>query len=155
MINVGFFIFLMAVIAGFYLKDWQNPLYRAAVKPVAEDGLLEEAQRVNPQKQITKCTLNDSVDLGCVEQGSHHPIYIWGAPTAPHPRVATAEQCKASCEKFGPGMCVWRENGPDYNGGTSCYFVSNQVCGPSGMKSAPFTDFYPSQVKVIQSGKCE
>lgn len=154
MINVGFFIFLLAVIAGWMLKDWENPLFRAAVRPVAEDGVLEQAKSYNPEARKVNCTLDLNYDFGCVNP-TPHPVYIWGGQTVPHTRVATAEQCKASCEKFGAGNCVWRENGPDTNGGTSCYFVSNPICGPDGMSSSPFASLSPSLVKAIRSGKCE
>ncbi|MGZ3695973.1 MAG: hypothetical protein ACXWQO_17960, partial [Bdellovibrionota bacterium] len=82
------------------------------------------------------------------------PIYLWGAPGAKHPRTDTAEACAKACGQKGPGFCEWRENGPEFFDGTTCYFLSAEICSHSTISSQPESHYLPTQVKSIRSGRC-
>lgn len=152
-------VFALGMAFFFYFKDGRNYLYRVTNQMVPEEGILQELERANPSKVQSVCKLEMDFDFICAPAESppkqQQPIYLWGRPGTKNPRVATAQECAEACKKFGAGYCVWRENGDDFGGATSCSFVSEKICSNSSLASVPQSNYSPVQVKKILSGKCE
>jgi hypothetical protein len=164
--NIMRYSLLILVIAGvfayiFYGTD--NPIYHFASRLVkVDDTTLKQMEKNSSARKIhpSECRLEANFDFSCAPVTTagltqQYPHYFWGAPGAKLPRTETAENCAKACSEKGNGFCAWRENGPEFNGGTACYFVSAEICNHSSMINSPFANYLPSQVTAIKSGRCE
>ncbi|MGE3262573.1 MAG: hypothetical protein AB7K68_12400 [Bacteriovoracia bacterium] len=152
------FFFLLAAGFGYYFKEGDNFLYRKAVEMVKVDPHMLRHADDNAEKQRSLCQFTADYDYACTtttKDLQQYPIYIWGGPGTRSPKEETAAKCALACAEHGPGFCAWRENGPEYGGATTCLFVSRKICSNSDIEPIPFSAYLPSQVKSVQSGRCD
>lgn len=160
--NFAFLVCIIAVVAAFAMKNWENPLYRKAVEKVkVEDGFLQEggAPLLGTMPPKARCTLEGSHDYACLStegrSPAQYPKYLWGVPGSKNnTHTKGAQECAEACGKIGPGICVWKENGPEFGGGTTCQFISPEICSNSSVAAIEPGTYLPSQIKAMQSGRC-